>query len=46
MPLLSRAVQFERLLGRVDVGLHLETVKCRCWCVGRAVYLSLTAEGQ
>ena len=28
--LLSRAVQFERLLGRVDVGLHLETVKCRC----------------
>ena len=28
--LLSRAVQLERLLGRVDVGLHLETVKCRC----------------
>ena len=21
---------FERLLGRVDVGLHLEIVKCRC----------------
>ena len=30
VPILSRVVLFERLLGRVDDGLHLEAVKCQC----------------
>ena len=30
VPMLSSVVQFERLLGRGDVVLQLEAVKCRC----------------